>query len=76
MIYCTPIKEGCATKYADMTDKQKKYTQGWKARNIKQIKIDLNCNTDADIIEYLTSLDNKQGYLKELIREDMKRQQN
>lgn len=76
MIYCTPIKEECPTKYADMTDKQKKYTQDWKAKNVKQVKIDLNRNTDEDIIKYLDSMDNKQGYLKDLIRKDMKRQQN
>ena len=71
MIYCTPIKEGCPTKYADMTDKQKKYTQDWKAKNVKQVKIDLNRNTDEDIIEYLSTLDNKQGYIKDLIRQDI-----
>ena len=27
---------------------------------------------DADIIEYLKTLDNKQGYIKQLIRDDFK----
>lgn len=39
--------------------------------NTVQIKMKLNKNTDADIIEYLETKDNRQGYLKALIRKDM-----
>lgn len=42
-----------------------------KAHTI-QVKLKLNKNTDADIIEKLDSVDNKQGYIKRLIREDAK----
>lgn len=38
----------------------------------KQIKLKLNLETDRDIIKYLDQLENKQGYIKELIRKDMK----
>lgn len=62
------------TLYADMTDKQKRYDQDWKAKNTTRVTVRLNNNTDEDIIEYLSTLDNKQGYIKELIREDMKKQ--
>ena len=41
--------------------------------NIKQIKIALNVNTDADIINHLETCENKQGYIKSLIRNDMKK---
>ena len=40
-------------------------------KNTKQIAIKLNKNTDADIIEYLDSIENKQGLIKELIRKEM-----
>jgi len=43
--------------------------------NIKQMKIDLNRNTDSDIIDFLDQCENKQGYIKKLIREDMKKQE-
>jgi hypothetical protein len=33
----------------------------------------LNNKTDADIISHLSGLDNKQGYVKRLIRADMER---
>lgn len=41
--------------------------------NIKQIKIALNVNTDVDIINHLETCENKQGYIKSLIRNDMKK---
>ena len=33
----------------------------------------LNRKTDADILKWLESIPNKQGYIKALIREDMKK---
>lgn len=45
----------------------------WDKENTTQVKLKLNNKTDADIIEYLASVDNKQGYLKGLIRADIKR---
>lgn len=39
--------------------------------NTVQITLKLNKKTDADIIEALESVSNKQGYIKELIREDL-----
>lgn len=43
----------------------------YNAKNVKQIKINLNKKTDADIIEYLDKADNVQGLIKDLIRKDM-----
>lgn len=43
----------------------------WNEKNIKQIKLNLNRKTDADIIARLEGIGNKQGYIKELIREDI-----
>jgi len=43
----------------------------YKKKNIKQIKFELNYNTDADIIERLEQQPNKQGYIKKLIRDDI-----
>ncbi len=39
--------------------------------NTRLIQLKLNKKTDADILEYLDQLDNRQGYIKELIRKDM-----
>lgn len=39
--------------------------------NVKQVKMNLNRKTDADIIEHLNMCENVQGYLKNLIRKDM-----
>lgn len=51
-----------------MTDKyspQEKYQK----ENIKRVVLKLNKKTDFDIIEWLDRLDNKQGTIKEIIRE-------
>lgn len=42
--------------------------------NTIRITIKLNKKTEADIIEQLASVDRKQTYIKELIREDIKRE--
>ena len=41
--------------------------------NVKQVKMNLNLKTDADILEHLATVGNVQGYIKNLIRQDMKR---
>ena len=46
----------------------------YKKKNIKQMKLDLNRNTDSDIISFLDRCENKQGYIKSLIRKDMEKQ--
>ena len=46
-----------------------KYNQN----NVKQIKINLNRKTDADIIKHLEQCDNVQGLIKQLIRKEIKR---
>ena len=40
--------------------------------NVKQIKMNLNLKTDADILEHLATVGNVQGYIKNLIRQDMR----
>lgn len=55
------------------TEAQKRATAKYDAANTIQFKIKLNKATDADIIEHLKSKDNKQGYIKELILQDMKK---
>ena len=39
--------------------------------NTTQIRLKLNLKTDADILEKLASVGNKQGYIKALIRADI-----
>ena len=44
----------------------------YDAENTVQIKLKLNKKTDSDIINKLDSVPNKQGYIKGLVREDIK----
>ena len=43
----------------------------WDAKNTVQLKLKLNRRTDADIIDWLNSLDNKQGTIKDIIRKEI-----
>lgn len=55
------------------TIKQKAYIMDYQKENVKQIKFTLSKIHDLDIIEYLDGIQNKNGYLKDLIRADMKK---
>ena len=40
--------------------------------NTKRLNVKLNINTDKDILQKLNSIQNKSGYIKMLIRKDIK----
>lgn len=42
-------------------------------KNTRIVKMKLNLKTDRDILEKLDSEPNKQGYIKKVIREDIKK---
>ena len=61
-----------------MDDKKASHVQAaikYNKANVKQIKMNLNKVTDAEIIKHLEACSNIQGYIKDLIRQDMKHQQ-
>ena len=53
------------------TEAQKRAREKYDAKATKQLKMKLNLKTDADIIQKLDSVPNKQGYIKQLIRDDL-----
>lgn len=44
----------------------------WDKENIQRIVVKLTKNLDGDIIDWLETKESKQGYIKELIRKDMR----
>lgn len=54
-----------ASKYSAQTE--------WNKTHTRLIQLKLNLRTDADVLERLDQVSSKQGYIKRLIREDMKR---
>lgn len=58
-----------AAKY---TDAQKRATMKWNKIHTKMFNMRLNKEKDADILEWLSSLDNKEGTAKALFREQAK----
>lgn len=53
------------------TQAQKKATAKYDAAHTKQVMLKFNLSTDADILDKLESVGNRQGYIKELIRKDI-----
>lgn len=43
----------------------------WTKKNTTRFTVKLNHNTDADILEHLDQQENKQRYIKALIRKDI-----
>ena len=54
------------------SDAQKRASAKYDKENTKGIYLKLNLTTDADIIEYLKGVDNIQGFIKNLIRANIK----
>lgn len=53
------------------TEAQKRATRRYDDAHTMRVYVKLNRKTDADIIDRLSSIGNKQGYIKSLIRADI-----
>ena len=47
----------------------------YQKNNLVRLPLNFNRTTDIDILEHLKTIDNKQGYIKRLIRQDINRQE-
>ena len=52
-------------------NKRSKAVWEYNKENTVQVALRLNKNTDEDVIRWLNDKKNKQGYIKELIRNDI-----
>lgn len=57
-----------------VTEAKIKANNASNKRNTTTVLLRLNYNTDADILERLDLVDSKMGYIKALIREDLKKE--
>lgn len=55
-----------------ISEAQKKASIKYDKANTKGLYLKLNINTDSDILERLEEVENKQNYIKKLIRNDIK----
>lgn len=55
-----------------VTDAQKKASAKYEAEHTLRVTLKLNKTIDKDILDKLEEVGNKQGYIKELIRNDLK----
>ena len=56
-----------------MAENNYKYTKKYDENNTTRVQLKLNNKTDSDILEYLDKVENKQGTIKRLIREEISR---
>ena len=56
------------------SEAQKRAGEKYDKNNTKKFVMKLNLNTEQDIIRKLESVENKQGYIKKLIRDDNRRE--
>ena len=56
-----------------MSDARRRASRKYDKENTFPVTVKLNKNTDADIVEWLKNQPNKQGYIKALIKADMKK---
>lgn len=54
------------------SEAQRRATAKYDAKNTRRFGIKLNLATDKDILAKLEAVGNVQGYIKELIRKDMR----
>lgn len=55
------------------TEAQRRANKKYEAENTRQVHLKLNIRTDEDILRKLDSVPNKQGYIKRLIRAELKK---
>jgi hypothetical protein len=58
---------------AKTSDAQLRAVAKYNKENTKNVVLHLNILTDKDVLDYLYRKENKTGYIKDLIREDMKK---
>ena len=58
------------------TEAVRRAVKRYKAKAVKQIRLDWNVKTDADVIEWVERQESKSGAIKALIRAQIDRERN
>jgi len=61
----------CMTRVKKTSDAQAKASAKYDKQHTRGVYLKLNTETDRDVIDKLDSVDNRQGYIKALIRKDI-----
>lgn len=61
----------CMTRVKKTSDAQAKASAKYDKKHTRGVYLKLNTETDRDVIDKLDSVDNRQGYIKSLIRKDI-----
>lgn len=52
---------------------KKEYRNEWAKKNVKQVSFKFNKKTDAEIIEFLSKLDNRTDFLRKIVKKEIKK---
>lgn len=58
-----------------VAESQRKASDKYQKEHIQQITVKLNVRTDMDIIKFMWSVSNKQGLIKQLLRDEIARRE-
>ena len=58
-----------------VAESQRKASDKYQRNHIKQYNLRLNVRTDLDIIRFLDGVNNRQGLIKQLLRQEMERRE-
>ena len=54
---------------------QQEYMANYEKENLRQIRLKINRKTEPDLLEWIEKQENIQGYVKGLIRADMRKEE-
>lgn len=57
-----------------MKKTQSDWSKAYDQKNVKKISVKINKTLEPELFDWVTAQKNMSGYIKELIREDMKKQ--
>ena len=54
---------------------QQEYMANYEKENLRQIRLKINRKTESELLEWIEKQENIQGYIKGLIRDDMRKEE-
>ena len=70
-LYLNPKGGRIQVESEETRKKKSQYISKWMSQNTMAVQIRINRNKEQDLLEYMSTIENKSEYIKGLIRKDM-----
>ncbi len=70
-LYSNPKGGRIQVENEETRKKKSQYISKWMSQNTMAVQIRINRNKEQDLLEYMSTIENKSEYIKSLIRRDM-----